>query len=256
MKIKSLLAIVLLGCLLLPLTAAEKKGKRIVYIGDSITDGNWACLNGKKSSDRKHKEWDKNHVFGSGYMYLCAAHYMATEPEKEYEFFNRGISGHELVELEDRWQEDVIDMNPDVLSVLVGINDVQTHLSRHPGEPFDIEGWEKRYRKLLDQALQANPNLKIVLCTPFLFRAGGFDKENYPEREKMVYQCIAVIEKLAKEYQIVCVPYHKLFNDLVKKYPNTPNTYWLWDGCHPTPAAHSYMSKLWIKLANKAGYMK
>ena len=106
MKIKSLLAIVLLGCLLLPLTAAEKKGKRIVYIGDSITDGNWACLNGKKSSERKHKEWDKNHVFGSGYMYLCAAHYMATEPEKEYEFFNRGISGHELVELEDRWQED------------------------------------------------------------------------------------------------------------------------------------------------------
>ena len=163
MKIKSLLAIVLLGCLLLPLTAAEKKGKRIVYIGDSITDGNWACLNGKKSSDRKHKEWDKNHVFGSGYMYLCAAHYTATEPEKEYEFFNRGISGHELVELEERWQEDVIDMKPDVLSVLVGINDVQTHLNRHPGEPFDIEGWEKRYRKLLDEALQANPNLKIVL---------------------------------------------------------------------------------------------
>ena len=75
-------------------------------------------------------------------------------PEKEYAFFNRGISGNTLRDLEKRWEEDVIGMKPDVLSVLVGTNDVHYYLQGDKKEPFDFEGWEKCYRSLLDRSLQ------------------------------------------------------------------------------------------------------
>lgn len=82
--------------------------------------------------------------------------------------FNRGISGNTLRDLEKRWEEDVIGMKPDVLSVLVGTNDVHYYLQGDKKEPFDFEGWEKCYRSLLDRSLQANPELKIVVGTPLL----------------------------------------------------------------------------------------
>ena len=94
-------------------------GQRVLFIGDSITDGNWgnSCGTAKPSSERTL--WDMNHIYGSGYMYLCATYYQGNYPEKEYEFFNRGISGNTLEDLEKRWEADVIDMKPDVLSVLI-----------------------------------------------------------------------------------------------------------------------------------------
>ena len=88
-------------------------------------------------------------------MYLCASHYQGDFPEKEYAFFNRGISGNTLRDLEKRWEEDVIGMKPDVLSVLVGTNDVHYYLQGDKKEPFDFEGWEKCYRSCL-----------TVLCRP------------------------------------------------------------------------------------------
>ena len=106
----------------LPEAVAVATGRRVVFIGDSITDGNWGKGDGKRSSDRNL--WDRNHLYGSGYMYLCATYYQGYFPERGYLFFNRGVGGNTLGELADRWQEDVVDLRPDVLSVLVGTNDV------------------------------------------------------------------------------------------------------------------------------------
>lgn len=77
----------------------QAKGLKILFIGDSITDGNWGGGNAKPSSQRSL--WDMNHIYGHGFMFLCAAHYMSENPNAEYEFFNRGISGNSLYGLEN-----------------------------------------------------------------------------------------------------------------------------------------------------------
>ena len=96
---------------------------KVLFIGDSITDGNWGNSCGMPTSSDERSQWDMNHIYGSGYMYLCATHYQGNYPEREYEFFNRGISGNTLADLQARWQKDVLDINPDVLSILIGTKD-------------------------------------------------------------------------------------------------------------------------------------
>ena len=100
-------------------------------------------------------------------MYLCASRYQG-DSGKEYAFLT--VASVETLSgiWKKRWEEDVIGMKPDVLSVLVGTNDVHYYLQGDKKEPFDFEGWEKCYRSLLDRSLQANPELKIVLGTPLL----------------------------------------------------------------------------------------
>jgi lysophospholipase L1-like esterase len=256
MKTKSLIIAVLMCCIAFQLSSTEKKGQRVVYMGDSITDSNWARMDGKSSAERKAKEWDKNHVLGSGYVYFCASYYLGNYPEKEYEFFNRGISGNTLADLEKRWQSDVIDMKPDVLSILIGTNDVNHYLREKVQEPFDFVGWEKTYRKLLDEALQSNPNMKFVLCAPFVEPIGSINNETYPKRSEMINQCVSIVERIAKDYKAVYLPYNTMFDTLIKQHPTSKNTYWIWDGIHPAPAGHNRMATLWIKQVDKAGYLK
>ena len=159
-----------------PEAVAVATGRRVVFIGDSITDGNWGKGDGKPSSERNLT--DRNHLYGSGYMYLCASYYQGYRPERGYLFFNRGVSGNTLDELAARWQEDVVNLRPDVLSVLVGTNDIDRYLhglmvsAAVEKTDFDFAGWEKTYRRLLDEARRANPDLKILLCTPFAAPSG------------------------------------------------------------------------------------
>ncbi|WP_317190760.1 SGNH/GDSL hydrolase family protein [Alistipes timonensis] len=243
---------------------AVATGRRVVFIGDSITDGNWGKGDGKRSSDRNL--WDRNHLYGSGYMYLCATYYQGYFPERGYLFFNRGVGGNTLGELADRWQEDVVDLRPDVLSVLVGTNDISRYLhwlmvSAAVEKPeFDFAGWEKTYRRLLDEARRANPDLKILLCTPFAAPSGavveGIQGEYYPLRQQLLAQCCAVIERIAADYGAALVPFHRLVAGLETALPNGDATYWVWDGIHPTPACHRRMADCWIEAAARSGAME
>ena len=133
-----------IGILFIALSAVAG-GQRVLFIGDSITDGNWGNSCGTAKSSSQRTLWDMNHIYGSGYMYLCATYYQGNYPEKEYEFFNRGISGNTLEDLEKRWEADVIDMKPDVLSVLVGTNDIHFYLQSDKKKPFRSE--ERRVGK-------------------------------------------------------------------------------------------------------------
>lgn len=230
---------------------AQAGGLRVLFIGDSITDGNWgnACGMAKPTSERSL--WDMNHIYGSGYMYLCASHYQGSFPEKEYEFFNRGISGNTLQDLEKRWEGDAIEMKPDVLSVLVGTNDIHYYLQGDKKEPFDFAAWEECYRSLLDRSLQANPKLKIVLGTPFVVRIGNMrESEDFSQRDSLVRRCAAIVEKVAKEYRAVYLPYNAMFDEILKTTPTSKDTYWIWDGIHPTPAGHKRMADMWIERVN------
>lgn len=222
-------------------------GLRVLYIGDSITDGNWGNNStASPSSERNH--WDMNHIYGSGYMYLCATYYQGNYPEKEYEFFNRGISGNQLSDLEKRWETDVIELKPDVLSVLVGTNDIGYYLKSGKAEPFNFADWENRYRALLDRSLKVNPNLQIILCAPFVENTGTMrQSKDFAERDRFVRGCAEIVKRIAKDYKTVYLPFNDLFDSLLKKTPTSKDSYWIWDGIHPTPAGHKCMADMWIK---------
>lgn len=242
---------ILLLFALLQIVSLSVYGQRVLFIGDSITDGNWGNSGGtaKPSSERTH--WDMNHIFGSGYMYLCATHYQSNYPEKEYEFFNRGISGNTLNDLDNRWQKDAIDLHPDVISILVGTNDIHFYLQGEQQSPFDFDKWEKQYRSLLNRCIEANPHIKIVLGAPFVALTGNMRKSaDFDQRDKLVRHCANIVERIAKDYAAVYLPFNAMFDEILKTTPTTNDSYWIWDGIHPTPAGHKRMSELWIERVN------
>ncbi len=108
--------------------AAFRHGTRVLFQGDSITDGN------------RGRTADPNHILGHGYAFLIAAKYGAMLPERELTFLNRGVSGNTVADLAARWQKDTLDLKPDLLSILVGINDA--------GRKVPLEAFEKGYEQL------------------------------------------------------------------------------------------------------------
>jgi len=239
----------LVWILLVCLTALGTHGHRILFIGDSITDGDWAKADGKQSHERN--ETDLNHVYGHGFMAICAYELKGRYPQRDYTFLNRGISGNGINELTARWQKDVIDEKPDVLSILIGINDVERYL-RGSDEAFDVGLWTEKYEKLLDKALEANPDLKIILCTPFTEDTGWRTQTGtYAKRRKAVDLCGVAVRDLARRYHATCLCYDEMFDRLMEKYPEQGVEYWIWDSVHPTPAGHQRMAEMWLKAFKK-----
>ena len=99
-----LFAALVLAGMLLPASSAAAVGKRIVFIGDSITDGNWGCPYNFKPTSAERSHTDMNHIYGHSYVLFIATHYQSRKPEREYQFFNRGFSGNKLCDLAARWQ--------------------------------------------------------------------------------------------------------------------------------------------------------
>ncbi|MDO9614298.1 MAG: GDSL-type esterase/lipase family protein, partial [Bacteroidota bacterium] len=115
-----------------------KTGAVILFQGDSITDGN------------RGRNTDPNHIMGHGYAFSIASRVGADYPEKKYQFYNRGISGNKVNDLEKRWQAETLDLKPDVLSILVGVNDSSSVVFKR--EPIiTIEKYEETYTLLLEQ---------------------------------------------------------------------------------------------------------
>ena len=215
-------------------SAYADKGLIFLFQGDSITDGN------------RGRNADPNHIMGHGYAFSIASRVGADFPSAGYTFYNRGISGNRIPDLQARWQTDTIDLKPDVLSILVGINDTNASVDNKPGAPT-IDEFESGYRSLLEQAKTANPNTMFVLGLPFVF-AVGKRKENWELWRDGTLQRAERVKKLAKEFDAVLVDYPAVFNKAITK---APVDYWIWDGIHPTVAAHELMAREWIKQVSK-----
>jgi lysophospholipase L1-like esterase len=132
-----------------------KKGATLLFQGDSITDMKW----GRKQSDR-------NHYLGHSYVYLIAARLHTDMPEAKLNFLTRGVSGNTVANLRARWKTDALDLKPDVLSILIGVNDVSRAVRSK--KDIAVEAFEADYRWLLDKSRELNPDLKIVMLEPFL----------------------------------------------------------------------------------------
>lgn len=225
-----LLAILLLAPLAF-LKAAEPIpaftiGTRILFQGDSITDGN------------RGRSPDPNHILGHGYAFILAAKFGAAFPEAKLEFFNRGVSGNTVLDLEKRWQKDTLDLKPDVLSILVGVND------RH-GVP--LEKYEQTYDKLITDAKAANPQVKIVLCEPFMVDhlattpQHGSSNEDITKRQE-------VVARLAKKHGAALVRFQVALDHATER---APANHWIWDDVHPTYSGHQILADEWERTVRE-----
>ena len=243
---RKLLGVLLL--LLLAMTGMAHKNIRVLFIGDSVTDGGWGRSGGSALPSEKRNHGDLNHLYGHSYMMLCAAHYQSCLPYSGLEFLNRGISGNTLADLEVRWEKDVLSLQPDMLSVLIGTNDVGDWLKVHPSdEGFDYKDWEQRYRALLQDVKAQKADIKLILGTPFVSKTTSI------ARQQMTNKLSTIVRQIAEDERALCVAYDSLFSQLQRKQLN--ERYWIWDGIHPTAAGHQQMANLWISKITEAGWL-
>ena len=199
------------------------EGARILFQGDSITDGN------------RGRNTDPNHILGHGYQALISSRYGADFPESNLTFINRGISGHRVSDLARRWQTDTIELKPDILSILVGINDLNSGVS--------AQQFEQQYDQLLAETIKSLPNVRLVLGEPFGLPVGR-KKSNWETHRIQLEERIAIVNKLGQKYHAPVVHYQKMFQNATNQ---APAEYWIWDGVHPTYAGHQLMADEWIR---------
>lgn len=205
--------------------------KVILFQGDSITDGNRL----------KDNEWDLNHQMGHGYAYIVNSTLGAKYPEKNLKFINKGISGNRIAQLYGRWKEDALNVNPDILSILIGINDSEG--SRFYNTGSESDRFEKIYRLLLDEAREVKPEMKFVLLEPFALPVGE-RMEKFDELMNFLRPLQEKVKNVAEDYGAVFVPLQDKFFELSEKY--SPD-YWSWDGIHPTVCGHQIIAEEWMQ---------
>jgi lysophospholipase L1-like esterase len=211
-----------------------REGMVILFQGDSITDGN------------RGRTADPNHVMGHGYAFSIASRLGADYPEKKYRFYNRGISGNKVNDLEKRWQTDTLDLKPDLLSILVGVNDsASVVFKRDPVIP--PAKYEEIYTSLLTKTLSEFPGIVFVLCEPFILKVGRV-AENWEAYQADMVQRQAIVRKLADKFNAVFVGSQEVFDKACEK---APAEYWMWDGVHPTVAGHELMAREWLRQVEK-----
>lgn len=211
----------------------KQKEKIILFTGDSITDGN--------RYKKKSQEWDLNHQMGHSYAYIINGILGSQYPECNFSFKNRGISGNRIVDLYGRINTDLIDLKPDVLSILVGVNDGPIEINGFRPTPTDK--FEKIYRLLLDEVISELPDCKIILIEPFICKAGKLIDE-YDMWRSCVTEYASVIKKLSEEFNTTFLPLQDKFDERCK---NGNPEYWSWDGIHPTENGHGLIATEWIK---------
>ena len=210
------------------ITNKPQEGITILFQGDSITDGNRT----------RNDDW--NHVMGHGYAYSIASKLWFEYPSKGFHFLNRGISGNRITDLAARWQTDALDLKPDWLSILVGINDVEVAIKGNTAST--TEQFETDYRALLKQTMEKLPDIRLVICEPFILPVGRV-KDKFELYQSEVKKRQEVTKRLAEEFKTIYVPFQSAFNGALTK---APADYWIWDGIHPMPAGHELMARFWI----------
>lgn len=200
--------------------------KKILFQGDSITDA------GRSREDLKN--------LGRGYPLLVASALGMDEPG-EYEFVNRGISGNRIVDIYARIKMDIINLKPDVMSILIGVNDVWHEVSSRNG--VDGDKYFKIYCMLIEEIQSELPDIKIMILEPFVLKATAtqaawdlFDSE--------VKIRAAKAKEVAQKYNLTFIPLQEKLDEAVKK---CPAEYWLGDGVHPTCFGDELIKREWIK---------
>ena len=204
-------------------------GSVILFQGDSITD----C-----GRDRMVTDPNRANALATGYPLLIAAELLRARPEAGLRIFNRGVSGNTVPDLDARWQADALDLRADILSILIGVNDIWHKLNgNYTGT---VEQYETGYGALLDRTRQALPGVRLIVLEPFVLRTGAVTDAWFPEFD----QRRAVAARVAERTGATFVRLHGLFERLSRE---APPAYWAADGVHPTVAGHGVIARAWLE---------
>ncbi len=200
---------------------------KILFQGDSITDTGRNTSSGSLVS------------IGQGYAMLCASTLGAKYPEK-FTFENRGISGNRIVDVYARIKVDGWNLEPDVFSILIGVNDVWHKVGNKNG--VDAERFYRVYKMLVTDTMTALPNARMILMEPFVLPATATEGNWDYFRDETALRAKA-IKQIAEECGQIFLPLQDMFDDACKC---APASYWLGDGVHPTPAGHKLIADRWL----------
>ena len=201
---------------------------RILFTGDSITD----C-----GRDRNNAE-----SLGTGYAALTGAHLQARLASPELKIFNRGNGGNKMCDLLNRFDTDLLALQPTVISILIGINDTWRRFDSN--DATDARAFERDYRAFLEK-IALHLTARVVLLEPFLLHVPA---DRYAWREDLNPK-IDVTRKLAVEFGAELLPLDGLFAQAATQ---APAAYWANDGVHPTAAGHALITETWLENAGLA----
>lgn len=205
-----------------------KAGATILFQGDSITDA---------GRDRKRQVPNDAKSLGNGYPVFAAGGLLRDHPKLGLKIHNRGISGNKVPDLDARWEVDALEIKPDVLSILIGVNDIWHKLGgRYDGNP---EVYRDGFLALLERTKKALPEVTLVVCEPFVLRTGAVTEEWFPEFETRR----AYAKEVSDSAGAIWVPFQERFDEAVAG--GTEPGYWAGDGVHPTVAGHALMAETW-----------
>jgi lysophospholipase L1-like esterase len=205
-------------------------GDTVLFQGDSITD---AGRSRPEAGQANHQL-----ALGNGYAWLAGAQLLLDRPKDHLMVYNRGISGNKVFQLANRWQADCLDLKPNLLSVLIGVNDIWHGLNGN----YDgtVETYERDFMALLTRTREALPAIKLVVCEPFVLRCGAVTDKWFPLFDE--YRVAA--KRVATSFHASWVPFQGMFDEAVKY---APAEHWAKDGVHPSSAGASLMAHAWLK---------
>lgn len=206
------------------------KGNVVLFQGDSITDA------GRNKEDNSY---NNTRALGSGYAMLAAASMLEKYASQDLRIYNKGISGNKVFQLAERWDKDCLDLKPDVLSILIGVNDIWHKLNgQYNGT---VEVYRKDYIALLERTKKALPNVKLIICEPYAVKGvKAVDDKWYPE----FYDYQKAAREIADKFGATFVPFQKVYDEAQKR---APGSYWTPDGVHASFAGAQLMAKAWME---------
>jgi lysophospholipase L1-like esterase len=200
------------------------RGKKVLFIGDSITDAGRAG--------------DPEGV-GQGYVRMVRDWLLAADPNGAPVVVNRGISGHKVTDLAERWERDVIAECPDVLSIFIGVNDVWHDFYPVPGNGVPLAKYREVYVRLLERTVTALPPCALVLCEPSVLW-----EPVQKEAGERVRDYVAAVHEIGKQFGRRVIPLNAAFEAVRAARPDVA---WTTDGVHPTSAGHMLIARAWLE---------
>ena len=211
--------------------------KRILFQGDSITD----CGRSREVLTD----------VGNGYPYLVRAHYGLDKPG-QFEIVNRGISGNRSVDVYARIKADIINLKPDYMSILMGVNDVWHELGWQNG--VATPKFEKIYTMLIEEVLEALPNIKLMILEPYALPGAATEgvledgRDKYTVFRKDTEDKAAACRRVAEKFNIPFVPLQAKLDEMQKAYGTESVS---GDGVHPNVTGHLLIARAWMEAFEK-----
>ncbi len=207
---------------------------RLLFFGDSLTDMGRNRKPGMKYASS----------YGVGFVFHIASKLMSEEPGT-YEIINRGIGGNKITSLYRRYKNDVIKEEPDVVTILVGVNDLFGKYRLPPGFGVTVERYKKIYIKMIEDIKNSLPNIKVILMEPFYLE--GRLIKRYLKKFEELKEYSKAVEEVAKETHSEYIPLQEMFNNVGKDNPSN----YLYDGLHTTPAGALLIAEKWLENFKK-----